>query len=531
MNINGSMPSVLNPGDVPSRITPGLPKELTNQRMTQYNDLRYAALRSPHMMQMVARHFAQGTGFLSELLMMMGKDYNPGAAAERKKRKVEGAAAWKDSILSKNIKVIDDQEFCWRGYAPTGFIYKVITSVPEQVVGSGMVGQDEREFPLTLNKCLGDMDDVILLNDGNTQVKVTAPPVFNTDGTMTVRVRILLTRAQAPYAANIGVPIDMLTRGSECTIIYNQKPEASEHGSKVRVEFGDWYREFMTTMRYEWNITGLTKATKINAKWMTYWDNGGQPHAYWMDTLDYEMMKKLAIQRENMLFLGKPDINRNGEFRTDMMGRPYFSGTGMYHQCTSRLKREYNSLNDFTIFDNLLRDMNYDSQYTQPILFMAAGMEFRTDFDKLIRNEFKYSPEVLFVQEGNLKGAPAGTAGMGLQSNFTYYSTPLGKIIVSPCNYFDNKWMPTRRTAQGTSEQSHRAIIVNIADELGGQDNINLVTLAGRSNVVKDVNGMAGDAGKVLSTTADVMGRHLLDMSGIAVANPNCMAELRLARR
>ena len=526
--------SVIPLGETPGRITPGMAREITNQEMTEYNDLRRAGVLNPHILQMVARHFVQGTGRITELLMMLKKDYNPMAAAARMKSKkhLSGIQDWNDMRMSQNMMLIDNYEFAWRIQTPTGYVYRIVNTVNESVVGSGQTGFGGQEFPLTLNKFLGSMDDVILLNDGNTQLIITAPPVGNSDGTMTCRVKRLYSRQQAPYMDNIGVQVDCLTRGSECQIIYNIKPEKSAHGSRSRLQRGEWAREWMTTQRYEWDITGHAKAVKSNAKWFAFQDSNGKEHTYWVDAQNYEMMRMCAERRDNFLWYGLPNINKSGDFARDIAGNEYISGTGFYNQTNNRLKRTYNDLNDFSLIEGLMRDMNYDSQYKLPILLCAGGLEFRTKFGRLLRNEFKYAPQVLFVKDGDMIGAPAGTEGMGLQSNFNYLRTELGIFVVAPIDFFDNRWMPTRNNSVGQNEQSHRGIIINIADQTGGDsvDNVNMLSLPGRTGVIKDVNGMGGDQ-QVLSTTVDMMGRHMLDTAGIAVANPNCMAELRLARR
>jgi hypothetical protein len=61
---------------------------------------------------------------------------------------------------------------------------------------------------------------------------------------------------------------------------------------------------------------------------------------------------------------------------------------------------------------------------------------------------------------------------------------------------------------------------------------MSLVSLAGRQNVIGTVNGMSNPGnGGVLSSTADVEGKHMLNMCGVGVHNPNCIGEFRKVRR
>jgi hypothetical protein len=120
---------------------------------------------------------------------------------------------------------------------------------------------------------------------------------------------------------------------------------------------------------------------------------------------------------------------------------------------------------------------------------------------------------------------------MGIRSNFRYYETPVGKFIVAECDYFDRLSHPSLLTSEGKREQSYRGILLNMADTNMGDKAMTLVSLTGRQNVMGKVAGMSNPGpGGVLTTTADVEGEHMLTAQGVAVANPNFMGELKLAR-
>lgn len=521
----GSMPSVLSGTPIPGRILPGLPPGVTNQKMTELNDLIRVGATRPHILDAVAKHFAERKGMLSELLMYMGKSYNPATAYEKKKK---GQATMRDNILARNIRLVDNHEIAWRIKAPTGFVYKIVETVPADV--NGYVGAGGAEFYLRLNRQLGDMDDVIVFNDQTSQAKITAPPVFEAGGTMKVRCRMLWLQEQSQYVDNFGIPADRLVKGAECMISHNIKPEASEHGSKTQMFFGDWAHNWMTTQRYEWNMTGHAVHNQNNKKWMTYIGYDGTMESYWVNEWHYLMMERLYETRENMLWNGKPYLDKNGNFERDLKGRTYWSGTGIYHQANRRLKREYNKLTIYMLED-MMKDLTVDGTYQKPTILVLPGMEFRSEFGRLLRREFKYSPEVMFYTEAGLRGQGGMAPGsMGLKSNFTYLETELGIFVISNCSYFDNRWMPKRQLQDGSSEQSHRAIMVNLGDQLGTEtfnDTIVLTSMAGRQSVIGKVQGMSRPNGGVLTTTADIEGEHILDMAGAALLNPNCMAEFR----
>jgi hypothetical protein len=516
---------------IPNRITPGVPDELLNQPMNEYNDLRRVLMAKPHILEAVGKHFTEGTGLVSELLYHTKSNSTTVLGDDGQYRNSAG-----NERIAKNIEIIGNHEFAWRIAAPRNWLYRIQSTVP--LGGDGKIGTGGRSFYLVLSKQLGDQDDVIMLADGNTQVIVDAPPVMLGDGSMRVRVKLLLKKG----GQNAHIPQYLLSAGAECKCIYNMKPEASEHGSKIRVPFGDWAKNYMTTQRWEWNLTGLAAHTKISpdaAKQLVYFNKGkNRLEKYWIPVLDYEMMRASYMNIDNQLFWGKKNINPDGSFRKDQKGRVYFSGDGIYHQINRRLKRQYFRMNSFRMFDDMLRSIRYDSASTthkKPVLLVFAGSEFRVQFDRLIRNEFKLSPEVLFFdgKGGYQTGATKKYGDIrGIKSNFNYYETPNGIFLVSQCNYFDSRQLPTLYDQGGIPEQSYRGIIVNISPTVGGQDVMTLVSLAGRQNVIGRINGMSNPgAGGQLSTTADVEGKQMLNMCGVGVHNPNCIGEFRRSRR
>lgn len=510
---------------VPGRVVVGNPKDLTNFKMTDYNNLRRIAAIRPDIIEGLYKHFAFRTGMITELLMYTGKNYDKSVAKFKADNYNKGLAEW-----TKNFKMLSNIEFSWMSPAPDGFVYRVTT--PPQFDVDDTVGRYHREFYFNVNKQLGDKDDIWMLADGNTQIILTKAPEPQADGTLRVRARLLTPEG----GYGMAIPKRLLERGAELGPKYNLKPEASEHGSKGRVAFGEWHRGWMSTMRWEWNITGHAAHVKVDKTPMSivYTNDRGEIEQYWTETWRYNMMKRAYIDSDNQLFWGMAYTDNDGRFVKDERGYRYYSGLGIYHQANRRLKREYTRLDDFTVIDDLMIGMKYDAieNNEDVVAVVCGGIRFRTEFDKLIRNEFKGSPEVLYFDgQGNYQAGGTGNNMMGLRSNFRYYETPVGKFIVSECDYFDRKEHPSLYTREGHREESYRGIILNFSKMRGGSDAMTMVTLNGRQNVMGRVAGMSNPGpGGVLTTTADVEGEHLLTSQGIALHNPNCLAELKLAR-
>jgi sulfur relay (sulfurtransferase) DsrF/TusC family protein len=514
---------------IPGRVVPGQPKELLNWKMTDANNLRHIVGTRPDVIQGMYKHFAENTGMVTELMQhMRGKSYD--ADAEKYKKGKGRTNSFE--AMQKKFKIMNNMEYAWKTPAPSGFVYRVVESPTFDA--DSTVGRNGARFQFVINKQLADQDDVFMLADGTTQIIVTQPPTALPDGNLRITARMLFQEGGAGRA----IPQRLLERNVELSRIYNIKSEASQHGSKSRVSFGEWQRGWMTTMRWEWNITGHAAHLKMDntPMMLVYTKENGEVEPYWTETWRYNMMKMSYEQMDNQMFWGLPYIDNQGRFQKNAEGYRYWSGTGIYHQANRRLKREYTRLDSFDVIDDILLGLYYDglenNQDTE--IMVCGGIEFRRQFDQLLRNEFSARPEVLFFDGlGNYhtgdKGKEKGV--MGIRSNFTYYETPVGKFIVSKCNYFDRKSHPTLLTAEGRNEQSHRAIMFNISKMIGGNEAMTMVTLSGRQNVLGRIAGMSNPGpGGFLTTARDVEGEHMLTMQGVALHNPNCMGELKLAR-
>lgn len=516
---------------VPGRVVPGNIRDISNFEMTTLNHLRTIGSTRPDVIAGLYMHFSENTGMLSEIMQYMkGGMYDPTMDKFLKKNKMENPRM---ANFSKNFKKLNNIEYAWCSPAPSGWLYRVVT--PPTPDGNGLVGTNGQHFTFVVNKALGDKDDVWMLADATTQIILTAQPERLADGNLRVRARLLFNQGEASKGILVS---RLLSRNSEIKRIYNLKPEGSEHGSKGRVSFGEWHRGWMSTMRWEWNITGHAAHVKKDKTPMAlhYTTYDGRGETYWVETWRYQMMKMAYEHMDNHMFWGMPYLDTNGGFMKDHRGMRYWSGAGLYFQANRRLKREYARLNDFSIIDSMMEGLYYDSIEANQDLTMlvVGGVKFRQEFDKLLRNEFRASPEVLFFDGlGNFHtdSSKKEKGIMGLRSNFQYYETPVGKFVVSRCNYFDRKSHPTLYTLDGAREQSHRALIINISKLIGGQAPFTMVSLNGRQNVLGRVAGMSNPGpDNVLTTTADVEGEHMLHQQGLALHNPNILAELKLAR-
>lgn len=489
--------------NVPGKIYPGFAPELVNQKMTEFNDLRHVMAVKPEILDATSVLFAEQYGVISEIMVYLDAYYSPNKA------KAQGGNY---SRMEKNIKLLGNHEYAWRLQNPSNFVYQFTRDPEGPGVDTGL-GVDGTEFIVYLNRLPLDQDDVIELADNMSHIMIVTPPE-STGLDYKCRVRAL-----TEFSGQVIQPF-LLKRGMEASYAYNIKPEGSEHGSRVRTSFGSWMTNYMTTMRFEWDITGTAAHTKTNVQWFSYSNPlTGKQEAYWMPVWDYEMMAKAQMSAEHFLFNGKKAVTPGGQWVADRRGKLYYSGDGLYTQCSKKLRIGYNELNENDL-EIMMKTLKLDSIgiVGKPRYVCVGGLEFRLQFDKLLRKYFNIEPHVLFHVDQD---------GMKLQSKFVKYEVgPLGEFYVLEGDFFDSKANASYYDNLGARLASYRGIVINVSELLGGQKAAMIVSRAGRQNVVGRVAGMSnpGPDG-VLSTTADVEGKHLLKEIGIACFNPYCLGE------
>jgi hypothetical protein len=497
-----------NPSLLPGHITPGKPKRFSNVKMTQYNDLVQAAMTKPHIIDAVQKHFSYKKGMLSELFTHMGKTYNPNAMKD------SGIGEMQKNILKENFMMIDNYRFAFKVATPNEKQYRFTRNATPS---DPYLGKGGKLFNVWINSPTINKDDVLLLEDLNSQLLVVN---VNNRGPKDTKLTVRLLILNASHS----IPAGMVSKGSECMRYNNIKPERSTHGSRFDLSAGDMSEEYMTTQRFETDFTGHAAAMlRKQCTWFHYVSpDGKEEGVYWIDQFRYLMIQKSWEFIENQLWNGVAARNADGSFYRDpVTGNQYISGNGIYTQCNGKLRKGYNKLT-MQLIEDIALEIRKDSIGVvdgKPTLLWMGGLQATSEFSKLLANEFNLDPLVFYYD------TPYGTQGK--KSHFTEYDTPIAKIIMSPTTILDQKHVPSAYLPDGTRAQSHRAFLLNISELEGGMDNITLVSMPKRDMIEGRVAGMSnpGQDG-VLSTTEDSEGYHLLRTAGVAVRNPNCMAEL-----
>ena len=308
----------------------------------------------------------------------------------------------------------------------------------------------------------------------------------------------------------------LMAVGKEVGFSHTAFPELSETGYEKNT-YPEWHTNYMTIQRMQYSISGSAQNTVL---WV---EHNGQK--LWFRIQEMEMMRRWAYARENQLIFGKATIDANeNTYVRDLKGREVIQGDGLLAQGDGSLKVQYNRLS-IKVLENLMSNMQLLSNgdgVTE--LFLMGGQALIWDFQRLMRDVFKYNPQPMYV---------GGKGGGGVKVNFNSYEMGGVKIITAWNKAFDAAWRPSDKDVYGTNKESYRGIFVSLGNTIAGEPNVELVTLGNggnkRSFIKKTIDGMAspGKGGKEFSSTSmDGYQVQILSETGICMKNPFGVAEI-----
>lgn len=321
----------------------------------------------------------------------------------------------------------------------------------------------------------------------------------------------------------------LLAQGREVGQSHTIFPELSEDAGEKHVYPG-WNTEFLTIQRHKHTISGTADATKVgiihNGEFL--WD-------YRQNLL---MRQRQAFDLENQLLFGRATMDSTGMcYITDDEGRDLPAGNGIVNQGDPSMTWRYNHLTIRHI-ERVLEDIDLMSTgYGSKEVLVLCGQTFFNDFQRIMRDVLQMNPAPLVVNDGE--------GGKAIKTNFTSYSWSGVNMILARCYAFDDPSRPIERDEHGNNYSSSRAFFVSMGNTLGGNPNVELLTL-GNSNtdrrmITRVINGMAGDGPfvpgskgeSVMLASSPVDGKqiHTLMHTGVIMRNSKGFAQLKRHRR
>lgn len=410
-----------------------------------------------------------------------------------------------------NFRVIGNRKYMW---ALKGYPLRkgVIAETVQPSFGYAQIGAQGSIFDIVLNTDFFSPNDNLELSDRRTIIQLMDEyPVPTGAGTFKYRAKL------ATNDPNSFVPAALVTAGEEVGFSHTAFHELSETGYEKNT-FPEWHTNYMTIQRMQFSISGSAANTVL---WI---EHGGQK--LWMFEQEKEMMRRWAIARENQLLFGKATIDENDNvYLKDLRGRDIIQGDGLLSQGEGSLKYQYNTLT-IKVLENIMSNMQLLSNSDGVTeLFLLGGQKLVWDFQKLMRDVFRYNPIPLFT------GGKGGDRGI----NATFNSYEIGgvRIVVAWHKPFDAQWRPQSRDAFGVNKESYRGIFTSLGNTVGSDPGVELIALGAgggdRSFVKKTITGMASPGksqGEFASNSMDGFQVQILSETGLCLKNPFGVAEI-----
>lgn len=473
-------------------------------RTTMTNSLAAALLTRPEISANVVNLFESNFAAFSSFLARRGMT---------KKNVMPG-------FENEGFKVIGNRKFMWalKGYPFRKGVFVTGASGNSFDVPVGynaaQPGINGSIVTIYLDTNYFSPNDVLEVSDRRTLIQIMDEyPIEESPNVWAYKAKLVYNVAGA------FINPTLLAAGKEIGFSHTAFPELSETGYEKNT-FPEWHTNYMTIQRMQYSISGSAANTVL---WV---EHNGQK--LWFKQQELEMMKRWAYARENQLIFGRASIDANENvFLKDLKGREIIQGDGIVAQGDGSLKYQYNTLN-IRVLENIMGNMQLLANSGDGIieLFCMGGQAFIHNFQRLMRDVYKYNPIPLFVSEGEVK--------QGVKVTFNSYEFGGVRIIVAWNPAFDAAWRPSDTDIYGTKKESNRAIFVSLGNTIGGDPGVELIALGNGSDdrryVKKVIDGMASPSGngrrEFASNSMDGYQVQVLSETGICMKNPFGLAEL-----
>jgi hypothetical protein len=373
-------------------------------------------------------------------------------------------------------------------------------------------GENGREFTVTVDTNFFSPNDVLELKDTRTQVIVVGeyPEAAGPDAWKYI-VK-MLTNTDGAF-----IPDALLAAESEIGFAYTAFPEMSETGYEKNT-FPEWLTSHMTIQRMQFSISGTANNSIL---WV---EHNGQK--LWLPRQKAKMLERMNWAREQQLVFGKATIDANDKvFLKDLKGRDIIIGDGIVEQGDAALKFQYSTLNA-KLIEGIMQNLQLLANSEGKLeVFVGGGQQFTWDFQRLMRDVFKYNPIPLYVSESDQR--------RGVDATFNMYTMGGVAIYTSWIPAFDAPWRPRNPSTTSANINSKRAFFTSLGNTIGGDPGVELVALGAsgedRQYIEKIINGMTnvgGENTRYASNSMDGVQVQALCETGVKMTNPYGFAEL-----
>ena len=207
---------------------------------------------------------------------------------------------------------------------------------------------------------------VLELDNKDYQLRVSGAPYQ--DGNLWVYTCFIATANPADY-----IPGDLLTAGHQVSRLGSAVEEYSEEGDILNYYTQFKMRNYLTTMRMNYDITGSAYSTVMTIAMVD--PRTGKKSYLWAPYQEWVAMREWYKRQERMLVYMKCNVNKDGSCALKgTNGRPVFIGAGLLEQIAPSNRRYYTRLTA-ELLEDFLFDLSYNILGTNERKFVALTGE------------------------------------------------------------------------------------------------------------------------------------------------------------
>lgn len=220
---------------------------------------------------------------------------------------------------------------------------------------------------------------VLELDNKDYQLRVSGAPYQ--DGNLWVYTCFIATANPADY-----IPGDLLTAGHQVSRLGSAVEEYSEEGDILNYYTQFKMRNYLTTMRMNYDITGSAYSTVMTIAMVD--PRTGKKSYLWAPYQEWVAMREWYKRQERMLVYMKCNVNKDGSCNLKgTNGRAVYIGAGLLEQIAPSNRRFYTRLTA-ELLEDFLFDLSYNILGTNERKFVALTGEMgMREFDRVLKEK------------------------------------------------------------------------------------------------------------------------------------------------
>ena len=220
---------------------------------------------------------------------------------------------------------------------------------------------------------------VLEFDDKEFQVRVAGAPYQ--DGNLWVYTCFVADGQPTSY-----IPAELLKPGCQVSRLASAVEEYSEEGDILNYNTHFKMRNYLTTIRINYDITGSAYSTVMAIALQD--PKTGKKSYLWADYQEWVALREWYKRCERMLVYMKSNVNKDGSCNLKgKNGRPAFIGAGLLEQIAPSNRRYYTRLTA-ELLEDFLFDLSYNVLGTNERKFVALTGEMgMREFDRVLKEK------------------------------------------------------------------------------------------------------------------------------------------------